>query len=137
MNHRFATNSDVGLLAAMNARLIADEGHRNRMTQGELEKRMADWLDGDYHAALFDLDGKSVAYALFRPSDDGVYLRQFFVERERRREGIGRQALEILRRDVWPAGVRVTLEVLVGNQQAISFWRALGFVDYALTMELR
>jgi GNAT superfamily N-acetyltransferase len=137
MNHRFATNSDLPLLAAMNASLIVDEGHRNRSTAAELEKRMADWLASEYHAVLFELDGKSLAYALFRPSNDGVYLRQFFVEREHRRKGIGRRALDILRGEVWQAGVRVTLEVLVGNPQAISFWRAIGFVDYALTMELR
>ncbi|HVC95387.1 MAG TPA: hypothetical protein VND64_16950 [Pirellulales bacterium] len=44
MNHRLASKFDVPLLAAMNARLIADERHRNRMTAAELEKRMGDWL---------------------------------------------------------------------------------------------
>ncbi len=26
---------------------------------------------------------------------------------------------------------------VLGNQAGIAFWRAIGFVDYALTMELR
>jgi hypothetical protein len=35
-----AAVDDVPLLAAMNSRLIRDEGHRNPMTLPELEERM-------------------------------------------------------------------------------------------------
>jgi hypothetical protein len=37
MEYREATGLDVGVLAAMNQRLIRDERHRNAMTVGELE----------------------------------------------------------------------------------------------------
>ena len=37
--------------------------------------------------------------------------------------------------EVWPEGARVTVEVLVHNRVGVAFWRALGFQDYALTLE--
>ena len=30
----------------------------------------------------------------------------------------------------------IRIEVLVSNERAIAFWRAVGFADYALKMEL-
>lgn len=42
--------------------------------------------------------------------------------------------MELLRQEIWPAGTQVILEVLVGNQPAQAFSRAVGFTDYALTM---
>ena len=134
MHLRRATEADVPLLAAMNGRLLEDEAHHLRLAAAELEKRMRGWLAGEYQAVLFIDSGEGVGYALFRPDNRGIYLRQFYVERDRRRQGIGRTALELLRQEIWPAGSRVTLEVLVGNQPALAFWRAVGFADYALTM---
>jgi GNAT superfamily N-acetyltransferase len=86
------------------------------------------------------LDG--VAYALYRPSDDGwegpaggVYLRQLFVCRAKRRRGVGRAAVELLREEVWPRGCRVTLETLLHNEPARAFWRSLGFREYSIAFE--
>ena len=36
----------------------------------------------------------------------------------------------------WSDETRLTVDVLVGNEVAISFWRALGYEDYALTLEI-
>lgn len=129
-----ATDADLPLLAVMNGRLLEDESHGLRLTGGELEKRMRGWLAGEYQAVLFIDEPAPVGYALFRPDEHGIYLRQFYVERGRRRQGIGRKAIELLRQEIWPPGTRITLEVLVGNQPAQAFWRAMGFTDYALTM---
>lgn len=95
---------------------------------------MRGWLAGEYQAVLFIDSREGVGYALLRPDEREIYLRQFYVERGRRRQGVGRAAVELLRREIWPAGTSVTLEVLVGNQTALAFWRAVGFADYALTM---
>ena len=106
------------------------------MTLPELEQRMACWIgDEGYEAVLFDHDGKSVGYALFRREPEHVYLRQFFVGPNFRRQGIGRQAIEWLSRHAWKDALRVKLDVLIGNAAAISFWRSVGFRDYCLTME--
>jgi ribosomal protein S18 acetylase RimI-like enzyme len=135
MDFRCADPSDVPLLALMNQQLIRDEGHRNRMTVGELEKRMQDWLQGEYRAVVFERNGLAVGYALFRSELDFVYLRQFFVDPDVRRQGIGRAAIGWLIGNSWNGVARVRLEVLVGNVAGIAFWRAVGFKDYALTME--
>ena len=136
MGYRSAAAEDCGLLARLNAQLIRDENHRNSMSESELEARMRDWLANDYAATLFEEGGTVVAYALYREEAQSVYLRQFFVVREARRKGIGRRAFSLLRSEIWPRSKRVTVDVLLQNHSAIGFWRAEGFVDYYLGMEM-
>lgn len=133
---RFASQSDIRLLAALNRQLIEDEGHRNAMSVSELGDRMRAFLAGEYRAVLFEHEARLVAYALYAQRGDGLYLRQFFVAREARRGGVGRAAMAILRKDVWPQDTRLYLEVLTANPRGLAFWRSLGFVDYALTLEM-
>ncbi len=132
---RFAGDADLDLLAEWNHQLIRDEGHRNPMSVPELAGRMRGWLAGEYRAVLF-LDPDPVAYALFRTEDTLVHLRQLFVRRDRRRTGVGRSAIALLRRDVWPGSHRLTVDVLAGNHAAVAFWRSLGYRDYSITMEI-
>jgi GNAT superfamily N-acetyltransferase len=136
MTYRLAILDDCTLLGRLNQQLIQDEGHRNPMTASELEARMRSWLPGEYRGVLFEERGELAAYAIFRERAGEVYLRQFFVVRDRRGEGLGRQALEILRSEVWPATKRLTVDVLVSNQRALAFWRAAGYRKYAVTLEI-
>ncbi len=129
--------SDCAILAEMNHQLIRDEGHRNPMTEPELAERMRGWLSGGrYRAILFEEGGSPVAYALFRAEPDAsIYLRQFFVAREHRRQGVGSQAVATLLGEVFPAGVRVTLDVLAHNDAGASFWAEAGFQRYSVCLE--
>ena len=136
MKFRPAGPSDCALLAELNHQLIRDEGHRNPMTVPQLEERMRGWLANDYRAILYEDGGKVVAYALFREDPQEIYLRQLFVVRDRRREGLGRWAVEILREEVWPKHKRLTVEVLVANNAGVAFWRSVGYLDYSLTLEI-
>jgi len=106
------------------------------MTVLELEQRMQSWLSSEYRAVLFEDDGEVVAYALYREQVEEIYLRQLFVARHRRSQGIGRHAVEILRSQVWPTNKRLTVEVLVANQRGVNFWRSVGYADYALSLEI-
>jgi GNAT superfamily N-acetyltransferase len=106
------------------------------MTLPELEARLRHWLQHEYTALIFEQQAVAVAYALYRQDAEAIYLRQFFVDRQHRRLGLGRQAIQILLDDVWPPGWRITLDVLVHNQRGYAFWKALGFQDYALTLEM-
>jgi GNAT superfamily N-acetyltransferase len=125
------------LLAGMNQQLLQDERHRNRfMTLPQLEERMYRFLTGEYRGVIFEHDGEVVAYALFQEHPEEIYLRQLFVVRDRRRRGFGRQAVEILRSDIWPCNKRLTVDVLVQNTVAVSFWRSVGFQDYLLGLEI-
>lgn len=135
MQYRFAAGCDAAVLARMNEQLIQDEGHRNPMSASQLEDRMRTWIEGDYQAVLFqDADGVA-GYALFKHEPEWIYLRQFFVQRHRRRRGVGRKAIEWLMREAWKSVPRVRLDVLVGSATAMGFWRSLGFIDYCVTLE--
>jgi predicted acetyltransferase len=136
LSFRFATLADCHALAELNHQLIRDEGHRNPMTIPELDQRMRSWLGGEYRAVLFEADGGIVAYALFREEPEEIYLRHLFVVRHKRRQGVGRRAMEILRSQIWPRNKRLTVEVLVANTNAVAFWRAVGYKDHALKLEI-
>jgi predicted GNAT family acetyltransferase len=132
---RFASSADVRLLAELNHQLIADEGHGNVMEVAELAHRMQVWLATQYKAVLFHSNEEVVAYALFRDHEGGgVYVRHFFVVRTRRRQGIGRHALELLVGNVL-RGRRLVLDVLCGNAVGRAFWAAVGFREYAVLLE--
>jgi ribosomal protein S18 acetylase RimI-like enzyme len=133
--YRIATQADVPLLAELNHRLIRDEGHRNPMTVPQLAERMSKWIEAEYTAIVFEEENEVVAYTLHRNSSDGIYLRQLFVHRDSRRRGIGRRAIHLLFREIWPRDKRITVEVLTHNAVALNFWRAVGFLDYSITLE--
>src|SRR5258708_34630083 len=88
---------DCPMLAELNHQLIRDEGHRNPMTVPQLEQRMRDFLTGEYRGIIFEDRGEIVAYALFREQPEEVYLRQLFVVRKRRGQGIGCQTWAFMR----------------------------------------
>jgi predicted acetyltransferase len=136
LTFRRATPDDCALLAKLNHQLIRDEGHRNPMTASQLEERMAAWLASEFVGILFENGGEVVAYALYREQPEEIYLRQLFVVRGRRRQAVGRQALQMLRTRIWPADKRLTVEALIHNTAAIAFWRAMGYRDYSLKLEI-
>jgi GNAT superfamily N-acetyltransferase len=136
MTFRAATLDDCPQLAELNHQLIQDEGYRNQMTVPELEQRMRAWISGEYRGIIYEDGGEVVAYALYREQPEEIYLRQLFVVRHRRSQGIGRKAVEILRSQVWPKTRRLTVEVLVANKRAVRFWRSIGYADYSLLLEI-
>ncbi|MBN2291028.1 MAG: GNAT family N-acetyltransferase [Pirellulales bacterium] len=135
LSHRITGPEDMSILTNMNLQLLEDEQHRDRKSLPQLEERMRGWLSGEYRGVIFSQVDEPVAYALYRPDRDSIYLRQFFVARHCRRQGIGKEAMEILATQVWPPDIRITIEVLSHNQIAQAFWKAVGFRDYAITME--
>lgn len=137
LGYRFAAEEDASLLAEMNQALIRDEGHRNKMTLPELRKRMSGWLQGEYTAVIFSKELETAGYVLYRKDPDWIYLRQLFVKAEMRRKGIGRQAISWLKKNAWKDTQTIRIEVLVGNPAGISFWKAVGFKDYCITMEMK
>jgi len=136
MTWRDATLADCQLLGAMNHQLIADENHRNSMSVPELTERMRGFLAGEYKAVLFESEGSVVAYALYHPFEEcDLYLRQFFVVRGKRREGLGRQAVQILFQEIFPPDKRIIVTALSQNQRALAFWAAVGFDEYCVSFE--
>ena len=137
MRWRVADDRDLDLLAEWNHQLISDEGHRNSMNVSDLRMRMKKWFSEDYTAVVFkDDQDKDVGYALYREYDQQIYLRQFFVRRDRRREGLGASAMTVLREELWSPGLRLTVDVLTTNKAGIEFWKSMGYQDYCLTLEI-
>jgi len=136
MEYRIATENDLDLLADWNQQLIRDEEHRNRMNLSQLRNRMKEWLTSDYTAVVFSISAEPVAYALFHAGADEIYLRQLFVSRDKRNQGLGTEAVALLKDNLWPPSKRLTVDVLSHNQSGIRFWRSLGYKDYCLTLEI-
>lgn len=135
MRLRRASTTDLPLLAELNHQLIEDQQAQNPMTVAQLLERMRQWLAGDYEALIFEIRQEPVAYALIRPTEGGIHLRQFFVVRTQRRRGVGRNAIELLREEIAPNGTPITLEVLVHNTAGLAFWRGLGFQDHSICLQ--
>ena len=143
---RGATHADLDVLARLNNQLIEDEGHRNPMSIPELAGRMRGWLRDGWNADLFVRVAPSeadviVGYALYQHRKDEffperriVYLRQFLIEREYRRQGVGRTALQQLFATRFPSPCTVVVEVLTANAHGLSFWQAVGFHPYEMTL---
>lgn len=136
MEHHFATDNDLDLLAEWNHQLIRDEGHRNSMTVMELRERMRGFLADEYTAVIFGSKAEPVAFALYKENETEICLRQLFVKQNHRRKGIGRAAMNLLRNQLWPRKKRLTVEVLTTNTPGIAFWRSIGYKDYCITLEI-
>ena len=140
MNVRPVKQSELSTIAQMN--LQQDEGVPV-LAHAEALARLELWLAGTYRCVVFTQRNEVVGYALFRPTDPhteghpgGVYVRQFFLVPQRRGQGWGRKAFELLLSEVLPAGCYVTLEALATNPAGQAFWRALGFTEYSRRYEL-
>jgi GNAT superfamily N-acetyltransferase len=137
-HYRYATLDDCNLIARLNRALI-DEGADIGPTDLEaLRARVHTAIvSGKQRIVLFeDEDDRPLAYALFEERPDEIYLSQFLVVRRARHHGIGRKAIELLRTAIWQPGKRLTLDVLSHNRAGHRFWRALGYRDYAVMLEL-
>ncbi len=136
MKFRKARLQDAPLLAQLNHQLIQDEGHSNPATVHELTGRMRQWLETLYIGIIFEDEKGVIGYALYQDEPAQIYLRQFFIIRERRRMGLGRQAMNLLFTQIWPGDRRLTVSALARNERALAFWRAMGYTDYSLTLEI-
>ena len=136
LEFRFAEETDVPWLARMNQELIRDEGHRNKMSVPELGQRMSDFLRNEYDAVIVSNGQSDIGYALYRQYPEWLYLRQIFVIEKMRCKGIGRRMIEWLKNNPWTEYKKIRMDVLVGNVSGIDFWKAVGFKEYSITMEM-
>jgi len=136
--HRYAGPRDHAMLARFNRQLIEEHADTGETDLAQLEQRMRLWLgSGQYKAVVFEAeDGQTLAYALFREHRKEIYLRQFLVLPGARRHGVGRRAMNLLQSKIWPPEKRLTVEVMTSNPAAYRFWRAMGYRDCAVTLEI-
>jgi len=128
------------LLGRMNRELIEDERHRNPMNAAELAERARRLIESEGWLIELIIRGREiVGFATYRREPAGplatqFHLRHFFVARQWRRRGIGREAFRLLlarcTRDEC-----VVVDILEANPQGSAFWSSMGFEPYALRME--
>lgn len=113
------------------------------MTVAALAARMEKWLSEDWKAVLFEQQSRVVGYSVFQfgsdyydPTIPEVHLRQFFIVRDHRSLGLGRQAFTLLMNTVFPPRSQVHLDVLATNPRGHRFWESVGFQHYSTAMRL-
>ena len=136
LTFRFANAKDVPWLAKRNQELILDEGSRNKMSIIELEQRMSNFLGNEYKSVIMSFNNNDVGYILYRQDTDHLYIRQLFIIRNMRRRYFGRKFIEWLKKNAWKDCKIISTEVLIHNRVGIDFWKAVGFKDYCITMEM-
>jgi GNAT superfamily N-acetyltransferase len=133
---RRCTSADAPVLAVMNAELSVDEGAEPVGPVSAYVERMATWLEeGRYEAALAEDDGEPVAYVVWRSDPDyaDVFVRQYFVTRPHRGQGLGRALFERAVAELWPEDT-LRLDVYDSNPGGAAFWQRLGFTPYSRLM---
>lgn len=127
MNLKKCSAEDAEKLAELNKQLIEDEKSDNKMSLCELQDRMKSFLETDYSAYFFMEDNSIIGYALVNTRAEPLYLRQFFIARNFRRNHKGRRAFELLLDELKTD--KIDLEVLSWNEAGLKFWQSCGFAE--------
>lgn len=117
-------------------RYAVPSGEAQGTTSADTQAELSATTQATPSAGVVGSQLSGLAYALYRENEAGIYLRQFYVAPEARRQGIGRAAIQLLRNKIWDASKRLTVDVLTSNAPSVAFWRACGFADYCLTLEI-
>ena len=140
---RRALEADMILLASMNKHLIEDEGSQNPMNLKELEDRMRNWYHADWNIDILHIDDKVVGYTVYQYREQAydqnqrdIYIRQYFIQREYRKQGYGQQGINLLREKRFEEIKTIIIEVLNSNSNGMRFWSKMGFQAYSTTMKL-
>ncbi|MBI1355003.1 MAG: GNAT family N-acetyltransferase [Acidobacteria bacterium] len=135
MDYRYAEIADIPTLAVAEERFLADVTASEIPSRAAIEERWRERLEGDHRAVLFEDEGEPLAYALYVPTAVGVTVEQLFVWRERRRQGLGREMIELLREEIWSPTVRVAIDVTHTNTTGRAFLASVGFAEARVLME--
>ncbi|MEO0586098.1 MAG: GNAT family N-acetyltransferase [Planctomycetota bacterium] len=134
-------DNELPLVAELNIQLQIDEAAAVVMTLENAAARMRGWIDHDNHHALLarpagQPDAQPVGYLVYAEHHDDcnhghtmLYIRQFLVRREHRRQGIGRAMMDAFHRQIVPPNTPVEMDVLLSNPAGHAFWQAVGFTD--------
>jgi GNAT superfamily N-acetyltransferase len=143
MTIRPATDRDVESLTNMNHQLVKDMVVAENWSHDVYRNRFGEWVAGaEWSVDLFEEDSDIVGYSVYQPRPDYydetqmvIYIRQFFIERNHRRSGIGRSAFDHLFESRFPEHDGLALDVLSTNPEGMKFWEALGFDTYFTAMK--
>ncbi len=129
-----AALDDCPALALMNRQLIDEGQQTNTMTVSELESRLRDWFqNGTYTGYSFKLNDEIIGYALVDLSE--MWVRHFFISREHRRKGYGKEAVGLLFEQL---GVdKIGLSCMTDNVPGQAFWRSFNHEIFSVKFKIR
>lgn len=137
---RSAAEFDADVISEMNFQLIQDEGSRNSMNLNQLRDRIQGWLRSCWSIDLLLVKEKVIGYAVYKiqsaPFEDTkmeAYIRQFFINRNERGKGYGREGIERLKERFGNVAAML-IDVLETNPEGRRFWEKVGFVPYYTNM---
>lgn len=88
------------------------------------------WEEPERSPFLIEVDGEIAGVCLIRRRDDGWSIAEFSVVPERRRGGVGREAVEALAARARSDGAsHLEAKVHPDNREALPFWLAVGFSE--------
>lgn len=126
----------VGLLAEFNRELMSEQGVPSNMTLPEIEARLHEMFDDGYCAVVFQIDGVSAGYALYRVHPKYAYIRHFHITPSRRRRATVAQAFGQLRKQELADYATIRVDVPEHKKESLSLWEDLGFRPRAIRLEL-
>lgn len=127
--------ADTMLLTKLFLELMADENTDTPVTEEQAYRRMEEYIARGDRAFTFQVQGAAAGYALVITDRNPLYLRHFYIYRDKRRRGYGTAVfhalLEALGADT------IDLDVFVWNERGKAFWESLGFAPRALMMRCK
>lgn len=123
---------DIETLTLLNKQLIENEKSDNPMSVAELAERMSDFLTAEYSAYFFEIGDDVVGYALVKTDCSPLYLRQFFIARQYRRQRLGTEAFNALMNFL--DADSIDIEVLSRNEAGKRFWESCDFTEISRYM---
>jgi ribosomal protein S18 acetylase RimI-like enzyme len=86
------------------------------------------WTEPERLPFLIEVDGVVAGFCLIRVLDGGWHIAEFSVLPEKRRDGVGRAAVDEIVERARDAGAGyLEAKVLASNRRGLDFWLAVGF----------
>jgi ribosomal protein S18 acetylase RimI-like enzyme len=129
---------DIGIVARL-SREIWEEHYVPIIGQRQVDymldrfqtpEAISEQMEGGHRYFLLRDEGEAVAYLALVPDADAgeMFLSKFYVRRDRRGEGLGRQMIEFTEKLCRELGLkRIRLAVNKNNERSIRIYKSLGF----------
>ena len=132
MDLKLVACDNISLLTVLYKELLEDEQADFTLTDAQLSKKMAAFLESGQQAYVAVADGETVGYMLVVMSRTPLYLHHFYICRDHRRKGYGRAAFSLLLDTLQTR--QIDLDVFVWNERGQAFWQSLGFEPRSIIM---
>lgn len=136
LSYTRAQDSDVPMLAKLNADLLQAQNVESGMTLDALEVRMREFLAAEYQAVLFVYHEKVVGYALFKLEPKFAFIRHIYVDTSAGKKVRVDTAFQSLRKGELQAYASIRLDVPEGNKESLQLWESMGFQPRSVRLEL-